>query len=41
MEYFNKAYDAFFVYQKAIRKMQDKFRQLGETEKTEIVIFRA
>ena len=41
MEYFNKTYDAFFVYQKAIRKMQDKFRQLGETEKTEIVIFRA
>lgn len=40
LEYFQKTYDAFFVYQKAIHGMQDLLRKLGDTEKTEIVIFR-
>lgn len=40
LEYFQKTYDAFFVYQKAIRNMQDRLRQLGYTEQTEIVVFR-
>ena len=40
MEYFNKAHDAFYVYQKKIKNMQAKLRQLGETESTEIVVFR-
>lgn len=35
LEYFNKTYDAFFVYQKAIKGMQDLFRRLGHVEKTE------
>lgn len=41
LEYFQKTYDAFFVYRKAIRKLQDRFRQLGHTEKTEVVVFRS
>lgn len=40
MEYFNKAHDAFYVYQEKIKNMQAKLRQLGETESTEIVVFR-
>lgn len=40
MEYFNKTYDAFIVYQKAIRKLKDKMRTLGFTDETEIVVFR-
>lgn len=41
LDYFQKTYDAFFVYQKAIRRLQDRFRQLGHTEKTEVVVFRS
>ena len=40
MEYFKKAHDEFYVYQKKIKNMQAKLRQLGETESTEIVVFR-
>ncbi len=40
MEYFNRTYDAFFVYQKAIRRLMDKMRTLGFTDKTEVVVFR-
>ena len=35
LEYFTKTYDAFFVYQKAIKSVQDLFRRLGYTEKTD------
>lgn len=41
LAYFQKTYDAFFAYRKAIRKLQDKFRQLGYTEKTDVVVFRS
>lgn len=40
MEYFNKTYDAFLVYQKAIKRLKDKMRALGFTDETEIVVFR-
>ena len=40
LNYFNKAYDAFFVYQKAIRELQRFFAARGQSEKTEIVVFR-
>lgn len=40
MEYFNKTYDAFLVYQKAIKKLKDKMRTLGFTDETNIVVFR-
>lgn len=40
MEYFNKTYEAFLVYQKAIRKLKDKMRSLGFTDETDIVVFR-
>ncbi len=40
LSYFNKAYDAFFVYQKAIRELQRFFAARGQSEKTEIVVFR-
>ena len=39
-DYFDKTYDAYYVYQKAIRNMENRMRQLGYTDKTEIVIFR-
>ncbi len=39
-DYFDKTYDAYYVYQKAIRNMENKMRQLGYTDKTEIVVFR-
>ena len=40
LEYFDRTYDAFYVYQKAIKNMQSRLAQLGYKEKTEIVIFR-
>ena len=40
LDYFNNTYDAFFVYQKAIKGMQDLFRRLGYTDKTEIKVFK-
>lgn len=40
MEYFNKTYDAFLVYQKAIKRLKDKMRSLGYTDETNIVVFR-
>ncbi len=40
MDNFNKTYDAFFVYQKAIRELQSFFASRGQAEKTEIVVFR-
>lgn len=40
MDNFNKTYDAFFVYQKAIRELQRFFASHGQAEKTEIVVFR-
>lgn len=40
MEYFNKTYDAFFVYQKAIRNLAKFFTTIGYKEKTDIVVFR-
>ncbi len=40
LEYFQKTYDAFFVYKNAIKDMQERLNQLGYTEKTEIIIFR-
>ncbi len=40
MDYFNKTYDAFYVYSKAIKKLKDKFRTLGYTDETHTVIFR-
>jgi len=40
MEYFNKTYDAFYVYKDLIRKLQDKLMTLGYTDKTQIVVFR-
>ena len=39
-DYFDKTYDAYFVYQKAIRNMGKRMRQLGYTDKTDIVVFR-
>ena len=39
-DYFDKTYDAYFVYQKAIRNMEKRMRQLGYTDKTDIVVFR-
>ena len=39
-EYFQKTYDAFYVYRDAIRKLQDKLMTLGYTDKTQIVVFR-
>lgn len=36
LEYFDKTYDAFFVYQKAIKGMQNLLYRLGDTEKTDI-----
>lgn len=41
LDYFQKTYDAFFVYQKAIKRLQERFRQLGYTEKTQVVVFRS
>ncbi len=38
--YFDKTHEAFYVYQKAIRAMQDHMRKIGITEETQIVIFR-
>jgi methyl-accepting chemotaxis protein len=40
MEHFYKTYDAFFVYQKAIRKLADYYAAHGEAEKTQTVVFR-
>ncbi len=40
MDCFEKTYDAFFAYQKAIRRLGDYFAAHGEREKTETVVFR-
>lgn len=40
LDYFQKTYDAYFVYKRAIQDMQKKFEQLGYTDRTEIVVFR-
>ena len=40
LEYFKNTYDAFYVYQDAIKGMQKLLTRLGDTEKTDIVIFR-
>lgn len=40
LEYFNQTYEAYFIYQKAIQGMMELFTRLGDSEKTEIVVFR-
>jgi hypothetical protein len=39
MSYFNKTHDAYFEYQKAIRKLIQLLKTLGFTEMTEIVVY--
>lgn len=39
MDYFLKTHDAFYEYQKAIRKFKDKMRSLGYTDETDVVIY--
>ena len=40
LEYFNRTYEAYFDYQKAIQGMMDLLNRLGYSEKTEIVVFK-
>lgn len=40
LEYFEKTYDAFFVYKDKIKNMKEKLRQLGYADETQTVIFR-
>ena len=40
LQYFQNTYEAFGVYQKAIRNMQSLMSRIGYKEKTEIVVFR-
>jgi hypothetical protein len=39
MSYFNKTHDAYFEYQKAIRKLSQLLKSLGFTDMTEIVVY--
>lgn len=39
LEYFNQTYEAYFRYQDAIQGMMNLFTRLGDSEKTEIVVF--
>lgn len=40
LEYFNRTYEAYFDYQKAIQGMMDLLNRLGYSEKTEFVAFK-
>lgn len=40
LEYFNRTHESYFAYQKAIQQMMELFTRLGDSEKTEIVVFR-
>lgn len=40
LAYFQKTYDAFFVYKDKIDRMRDKMRQLGFKEQTDVVVFK-
>jgi methyl-accepting chemotaxis protein len=40
LDYFQKTYDAYFVYEKAIRNLQKLMRSIGYTDKTDIIIYR-
>ena len=40
LEYFNRTYEAYFDYQKAIQGMMDLLNRLGDSEKTEIIVFK-
>lgn len=40
LDYFQKTYDAFYLYKSAVQNLKKKMEQLGFKDKTEIVIFR-
>ena len=40
LEYFNRTYEAYFDYQKAIKGMMNLYNRLGDSEKTEIKVFK-
>lgn len=40
LDYFQKTYDAFYLYKSAVQNLKKKMEQLGYKDKTEIVIFR-
>ncbi len=40
LSFFQQTYDAFYAYQQTIHDMQALLAKLGDTEKTEIVVFR-
>ncbi|MDO5402068.1 MAG: methyl-accepting chemotaxis protein [Eubacteriales bacterium] len=40
LEYFQRTYDAFFVYKDKIAAMKERMRQIGFKDETEIVVFR-
>lgn len=40
LDNFQKTYDAYNVYKDAIKNLQNRFMQLGITDKTEIVVFK-
>lgn len=40
LEYFQKTYDAFYVYKTAVESLKRKLEQLGFKDKTQIVVFR-
>jgi hypothetical protein len=39
MIYFGKTHDAYFEYQKAIRKLMTLLKSLGFTDMTEIIVY--
>lgn len=40
MDYFQQTYDAYYVYKKAVENLKKLLARLGETDKTNIVIFK-
>lgn len=40
LEAFQKCYDAYYVYKKAIADMKNFMKSIGYTDETKIVIFR-
>jgi hypothetical protein len=41
LNYFEQTYDAYFVYEKAIRALQKFMSSIGYTDKTDIVVYRS
>ena len=40
MDYFQQTYDAYYVYKRAVENLKKLLARLGETDKTNIVIFK-